>query len=204
MALRACGRDALQNALGAADIGRMDEPESLEDMGGTAGERLRRLRATRGMSRAGLAKRSGVRRRTIASLERGRREPSADELSAIAAACDVGVSALAPSPEPGLALAGGRSSAGGIEPIRGQLAFDALLREYLSMVVDLRQGRHAAANSIRQDDLTELARALGKTPEAIEARLMALLGTDEHEASQLRMAITPSLGAASHPAPATE
>jgi len=87
-----------------------------------------------------------------------------------------------------------------IDADRGTLpgvAPDALLREYLSMLLELRDTQRISPTSLRQEDLSELATALGGTPEAIEARLMELLGTDEQEAWQLRTTILPSLGAAS-------
>jgi transcriptional regulator with XRE-family HTH domain len=84
-----------------------------------------------------------------------------------------------------------------IEALPDFVAPDALLREYLSMLLELRDTQRISPTSLRQEDLSELAAALGGTPEAIEARLMELLGTDEQEAWQLRTTILPSLGAAS-------
>lgn len=94
-----------------------------------------------------------------------------------------------------LTIAEGVTSNRATGELQGEAAFDALLREYLSMVLELRNSREAAPSSIRQDDLCELARALGGTPEAIEVRLMQLLGTDQHNAWQVRSTILPSLGA---------
>lgn len=145
------------------------------------------------MSRAGLASASGLTRKQITAFERGKSSLSEQELTALAEACDVEVGALAP-PGYNLAVAVGVLSNGAPGELRGQAALDALLREYLSMVVELRDGRDAPPSSLRQDDLSELARALGGTPEAIEARLIELLGTDEQEAWQLRATILPSLG----------
>jgi transcriptional regulator with XRE-family HTH domain len=151
------------------------------------GDHIRRLREMRGLSRRQLARKSGVRRSTVAAIERGRHTPTLDELDAIAEAVDVEPETLTPAPVVEFTLATG---AGG--GVRGQDAFDALLREYLAMVVDLRSGTRAEPDSLRQGDLSQLALALGGTPEAIEARLMQLLGSDEHEASELRAAIVPS------------
>jgi hypothetical protein len=96
-------------------------------------------------------------------------------LSALAVACDVAPSELA-QPEP-------------------DAAFDALLREYLSMLLELRQASTIAPVSLRQDDLSELATALGGTPERIEARLVELLGTDAAGASEMRAVLLPSISA---------
>jgi hypothetical protein len=74
-------------------------------------------------------------------------------------------------------------------------AQDALLREYLAMVLELRDAPDMAPASIRQDDLSELARALGGNPEAIESRLVELLGTDSAQAWELRTTLWPYLGA---------
>jgi transcriptional regulator with XRE-family HTH domain len=167
----------------------MEEGNGQVHGAGEVGDQLRRLREVRGLSRRQLARKSGVRRRTIAAIERGRYTPALDELDAIAKAVDVEPETLTPAPVVEFTLVTGAD--GGV---RGQDAFDALLREYLAMVVDLRSGNHADPDSLRQGDLSQLALALGGTPEAIEARLMQLLGSDEHEASELRAAIAPSFG----------
>src|SRR5262245_1841132 len=73
-------------------------------------------------------------------------------------------------------------------------AMDGLLREYLAMVVELRNAPVTAA-TLRDADLSELALALGGSPDAIEARLRELIDADEQDVSELRQAIL----AASHP-----
>lgn len=160
------------------------------------GDQLRQLRRTKGLSRGQLADSSGLSRRKIASFERGRASLSEEDLSALAAACEVEVGAIAP-PGYKLAVNAGASADGAINELQGAAALDALLREYVSMVLELRDSPQGLSASLRQDDLYELARALGGTPEAIEARLMELLGADEHEAWQLRTTIVPSYGAVS-------
>ena len=99
--------------------------------------------------------------------------PTTSDLGAIAVACGIGATDL----------------------VRPQIdpAFDALLREYISMVLELRRASTIPAVSLRQEDLTELAKALGGTPELIEARLIELLGTDAEGASEMREAMLPSL-----------
>ena len=51
----------------------------------------------------------------------------------------------------------------------GRTRLEALLQEYLSMVVEMRSGRPVTAPSLRHEDLVELAASLGDTPESIEA-----------------------------------
>jgi len=154
------------------------------------GGRVRELRRAKGLSRTQVADWSGLSRRRIALIERGRVSPAESDLRSLAAACGVQVEALA-SPGSSLVLTAAASSNGAIAELRGEEAFDALLREYISMVLELRGARQASPASLRQDDLRELAHALGDTPDAIEARLMELLGTDRHEAWELRTTILP-------------
>ena len=139
------------------------------------GRRIEAARADHGWTRAQLARRAGISRRDLAAFEQGTSAPTASQLSALAVACDVAPSELA-QPEP-------------------DAAFDALLREYLSMLLELRQASTIAPVSLRQDDLSELATALGGTPERIEARLVELLGTDAAGASEMRAVLLPSLSA---------
>ena len=178
----------LQEAGSAADTRRMDEPNGVPAADGEPAKRVRELRRERGLSRRALARRAGLASGAVVAIERGRHVPSEGELAQIAGACGVEPEALVPVPRPDLALAAGS----GTSPLRGEAALDALLREYLSMVAELRSNRQASPESLRQGDLSELARALGDSPDAIEARLMQLLGSDEHEACELRAAIVPS------------
>ena len=67
-------------------------------------------------------------------------------------------------------------------------AMDRLLREYLAMVMELRNAP-VNAMTLRNADLSELALALGGTPDAIEARLRELLRADEQDVTELRRAI---------------
>lgn len=161
------------------------------------GDELRRLRRSKKLSRTQLASVTGVPRKQISAFEQGKPALSDTELGAIAETLEVEPGALTP-PGYNLAVASGVLANGEVGELRGDAALDALLREYLSMVLELRDARTAPASSLRQDDLSELARALGGTPEAIEARLTELLGTDEQEAWQLRATILPSLGSPAH------
>jgi transcriptional regulator with XRE-family HTH domain len=158
---------------------------------GDFGSRLRELRRSNKMSRSQLARASGLSRRNIAALERGRAPISDADVDALANACGVEVTVLAP-PVFRLTTGSGASDPGSGE-LRGQAASDGLLREYVSMLFELRDSRRLSPASLRQEDLSELALALGGTPEAIEARIVELLGTDEEQAWELRTEILPSL-----------
>jgi transcriptional regulator with XRE-family HTH domain len=182
------GGQGLQRARLGADIAGMGEPNDRAPAAAGVGERIQELRTGQGLSRGRLAKRTGLRRSTLVAIERGSRAPTPDELGAIAGACGVATDLRTPTTVE-FALATGAAA----EPVRGEAASDALLREYLEMVVELRSGRSATPDSLRQGDLSELAQALGGTPAEIEARLMQLLGSDAREASQIRAAITPSI-----------
>jgi transcriptional regulator with XRE-family HTH domain len=156
------------------------------------GPRLHRLRRSNGMTRAQLARSSGLSRRRVASLERGKASISAADISALADACGVDVDALT---RPEFRFAGAcENLTAGADELRGEAATDALLREYVSMVVELREFRELSAAGLRRDDLSELANALGGTPAAIEARLVQLLGADKEQAWRVCTAISPSLG----------
>lgn len=157
------------------------------------GRRLRQLRHDIGMSRAQLARASGLSRWKLARFERERASISEVDLSALAETIGVEVGVLR-GPGHNLSVAAGPLSNGAAGELRGEAALDALLREYLAMVVELRDSHQGMPTILRQDDLTELARTLGGTPQAIEARLRELLGTDAQGACALRTTILPSQG----------
>jgi hypothetical protein len=96
------------------------------------------------------------------------------DLRTLAEACGVDVDELAPR-NLRLALAAHALSDQGAVQLEGEAARDALLREYVLMLVDLRGSVDVPASSLRQDDLEELARVVGGTPAAIEDRLTYLL-----------------------------
>ena len=160
------------------------------------GASLAAARVQAGLSTRKLARATGIDQRRIAALEQSRAEPTDRELGLLAQGCDTTVFALLP-PGYGLeVLAPVDPRRGVASPTAGERALDTLLREYLSMVVELRSGRAVTAPSLRHDDLVELAAALGDTPAAIEARLVALLeaGATE-EACEIRSLISPSSAA---------
>jgi len=150
------------------------------------GRTIEASRTAVGMSVAELARASGIGRRRVRAIERGA-TPDDQELSALAGACGVAPADLVP-PGTNLRLLGGDGRA-----LEGAEALDALLREYISMVIEMRDADRLPAATLREEDLTELARALGGSPEAIEARLIELIGTDEKGAHDLRSTILPSV-----------
>lgn len=154
------------------------------------GQRLEESRRDAGLSRRKLAKRSGVAPRRIHDLEQGAALPSDRELGTLAQACRISVFELLP-PGYSLRIIDPDDAVDGRE-LRGADASDALLREYLSMVVELRSGRQVTPPTLRHDDLVELAAALGDTPGAIEARLVRLLDADGSQGAEILSMILPS------------
>ncbi len=162
-------------------VGWNKDRETVHDDFGT---RLQRVRRAHEMSQAELAHASGLSRRRVAALERGKAPISDSELSALAAAFGVGVGAIAP-PGSRLTVAAGALSTGGAGELRGGAALDAVLLEYVSMVAELRGSGTVAPSSLRQDDLEHLASAVGGTPKELEARLTELLGTNQSQGQSL-------------------
>jgi transcriptional regulator with XRE-family HTH domain len=152
---------------------------------------LQTARARAGLSPRKLARASGVKARRLADLEAGIDQPTDRELGALAQGCGVSVFDLLP---PGYSLRVLVRDDAGAKEVQGRTALDALLREYLQMVLELRSGRAITPPTLRHDDLVELASALGDTPESIEQRLIELLGT-EPNAAAIRSLILPSSAA---------
>ena len=153
--------------------------------------RIAAVRQERGLSRSQLARKSGLSRRQIAAFEEATTVPTASELAAVSRACGVSPDEIM-RPELDARVVAGVVESGADGELRGQAASDALLREYLSMLLELRRVAALAPISLRQDDLTELAKALGGTPELIEARLIELVETDTQSASELRVTMLSS------------
>jgi transcriptional regulator with XRE-family HTH domain len=154
------------------------------------GRILEGARVAAGLSSRQLAKTSGVAPRRITELEEGRSAPTERELGVLAQACRISVFDLLPSGYSLRVLAHDTTS--GAHEVSGTDALDALLREYLSMVIELRSGRAVTPPTLRHEDLVELATALGDSPDAIERRLLELLGTDVVHAEATRAMILPS------------
>jgi transcriptional regulator with XRE-family HTH domain len=153
------------------------------------GSRIHDARVSAGLTPRQLARRSGVSRRKLTAIETGRQVVSAGEYEALAAACDVGPSEPVASGNDFRLVLADRNGSGGV---RGEPALDALLREYISMVIELRNMTVEQLNSLRAEDLDELALALGGTPDMIEARIVELLHTTPNETRAVRAAIMPS------------
>lgn len=160
------------------------------------GRSLAAARTEAGLSTRKLARMSGIEHKRMVALEAGAASPTDRELGLLAQGCGTTVFALLP---PGYGFevlaTDGTANASSLEPAAGEHALDALLREYLSMVVEMRAGRAVTAPSLRHDDLVELAAALGDTPEAIEERLVSLLGAGADDAPAIRSLILPSTAA---------
>lgn len=154
------------------------------------GASLAAARTQAGLSTRKLARASGIEHRRIVALEQGSDPPTDRELGLLAQGCGTTVFALLP-PGYGLEVLAPDAATS----TAGEHALDALLREYLSMVVELRAGRTVTAPSLRHDDLVELAAALGDTPDAIEDRLVTLLGAGADDAPAIRSLILPSTAA---------
>jgi len=137
-----------------------------------------------------LSRVSGVPARRISDLEQGDAMPTDRELGALAQGCGRSIFDLLP-PGYGLRLLDHAESNGARE-LTGRDAIEALLQEYVSMVVELRSGRAVTAPTLRHDDLVELAAALGDTPETIETRLVELLDSNSVDANAIRSLILPS------------
>jgi transcriptional regulator with XRE-family HTH domain len=173
--------------------GRMDTNGVTATADSEFGRFLEAARGRAGLSQRRLARASRLSSRRIASLERGDDVPTEAELGALAHGCNVSVFDLLP---PGYSLRVlVHDTPDGAREVAGAHALEALLQEYLSMVVEMRSGRPVTAPSLRHEDLVELAASLGDTPESIEARLVALLGADSDDAAAIRSMILPSTAA---------
>jgi transcriptional regulator with XRE-family HTH domain len=181
-----------------AEQARQDQP-SPKDIG----RHLRQVRKQQGLSRTVVARSAGLTRRELAAYERGRSEVPESDLWCLAGSCGVDVSDLLPRRDP-LHIAADHSAIGvgdTVRRLRNPAEPDDMLREYLSMIYELRRVPPGAPIPLRQPDLDALADALGGTPESIEARLMQLAGVSHEEAVRLRTMILPPL---SLPSPVRE
>jgi len=165
------------------------------------GRHLRQVRRKQGLSRAEVARSAGLTRRELAAYERGRIVIPESDLWCLAGSCGVDVDELLPEREP-LKVGSGLSSLAmgdSIRRLRDPAAPDGLLREYLSMIYELRNLPPGSRVPLRQPDLVALADALGGSPEAIEARLVDLIGASKEEAARLRAMILPPLSLSAAP-----
>ena len=173
-----------------AEQARQDQPSPKD-----VGRHLRQVRKQQGLSRTVVARSAGLTRRELAAYERGRAEVPESDLWCLAGSCGVDVSDLLPRRDP-LHIAADNSAIGvgdTVRRLRNPAEPDDMLREYLSMIYELRRVPPGAPLPLRQPDLAALADALGGTPESIEARLMQLAGVSHEEAVRLRTMILPPL-----------
>jgi len=155
------------------------------------GRQLRHVRRKQGLSRTEVARSAGLTRRELAAYERGRVEIPESDLWCLAGSCGVDVDELLPRrhelriDSTLSTLAIGDS----IRHLRSPAEPDGMLREYLAMIYELRNLAPGSTVPLREADLATLADALGGSPEAIEARLVEVVGANREEAARLRAMI---------------
>jgi transcriptional regulator with XRE-family HTH domain len=169
---------------------------------------LKQIRRKQGLSRAEVARSAGLTRRELGAYERGSVDVPESDLWCLAGSCGVDVSELLPARDP-LNVSSDLSSLAvgdSIRHLRGPVEPDGLLREYLSMIYELRNLPPGSRVPLREPDLMALADALGGSPDAIEQKLIELIGASREEAARLRAMILPplSLPAAFEAAPSSD
>ena len=159
------------------------------------GKHLREVRRLQGLSRSEVARSAGLTRRELAAYERGRTPVPESDLWCLAGSCGVDVAELLPH-RPPLTVGSDLSSLAvgdTIRHLRSPGSANGMLREYLSMVYELRNLPPGSRVPLRETDLVALADALGGTPGMIESRLVELIGASRDEAARLRAMILPPL-----------
>ena len=162
------------------------------------GRQLRQVRKQKGLSRSEVARSAGLTRRELAAYERGKVAVPESDLWCLAGSCGVDVNELLPNRDP-LRITSDLSSltvGNSIRHLRATQERDGVLREYLSMIYELRNLPPGSRVPLRETDLATLADALGGTPDLIEQRLMELIGASREEAARLRAMILPPLSLA--------
>ncbi len=157
------------------------------------GRNLRQVRKQQGLSRSAVARSAGLTRRELVAYERGRVAVPESDLWCLAGSCGVDVSELLPRRDP-LEINSDLSIIGigdTVRRLRNPGEPEGMLREYLSMIYELRNLPPGSRVPLRQADLAALADALGGTPEHIERRLIELIGASPDEAARLRAMILP-------------
>jgi transcriptional regulator with XRE-family HTH domain len=145
----------------------LTEPDAIVERRELA-RRVTAARIVAGLSRPDLARAAHMEARRLDLVETGHAAPSESELRQLAAACGVEYGELIP-PGYHLTLAIGAAVLGARAHTTDEDQ-DRFLREYLRTVMELRRTPVKLA-SIREEDIGELARVLGTTPEAVHARL---------------------------------
>jgi len=154
------------------------------------GRALAAARDDAGRSQLAVARAAGLPWRTLRAIEAGRQSIDPMAFRAIAAVLDVDVRAvLAPhrvlrvDTEAATITVGERS-----QDLPAEAGEREILRAYLQLVRELRNRAPEEPLPLREDDLEQLAGALGGTPSAIEASLVELIDIEAAEAAQLRSA----------------
>jgi transcriptional regulator with XRE-family HTH domain len=156
-----------------------------------SGQQLRQVRRKQGLSRAEVARSAGLTRRELAAYERGRVQIPDSDLWCLAGSCGVDVGELLPQRAP-LHVESDLSTLAigdSIRHLRSPNEPDGTLREYMATIYELRNLPPGTTVPLREADLAALADALGETPEAIESRLVEVVGTNREEAARLRAMI---------------
>lgn len=157
----------------------------------SVGEHLRGLRERRGLPRRRVARSVGVGWTSVASWELGRRHVPASTAPDLARLYDVEVEDLRPPRRPSpIRVTREAVSVGEVQrPLEGEPDVESVLERYLDAVYALRGLRRADDLALRDEDVEELAAALGDEPEEIERRLMQLVRCTREEARTLRKAL---------------
>jgi len=145
----------------------LTEPDAIVERRELA-RRVTAARIVAGLSRPDLARAAHMEARRLDLVETGHAAPSEAELRQIAAACGVEYGELIP-PGYHLTLAIGAAVLGARTHM-SEADQDRFLREYLRTVMELRRTPVKLA-TIREEDITELARVLGTTPVEVHRRL---------------------------------
>jgi transcriptional regulator with XRE-family HTH domain len=151
----------------------LTEPDAVVERRELA-RRVSSARIVAGLSRAELARAAHMEPRRLEQVETGHAAPSEAELRQVAAACGVEYGELIP-PGYHLTLAIGAAVLGTRTHATDEER-DRFLREYLRTVMELRR-TPVKLSSIREEDVTELARVLGVAPVDVHRRLGYIVAT---------------------------
>ncbi len=149
------------------------------------------LRRRSGRSRHDLANDSGVTAAELRSFERGTSTPSAEVRRRLATALAVDPEVLVPARSAVVVESDAVIVNGQTRPLRTGDT-EEILREYLAVLYEMRHPRPGTEVRLREHDVVALAAALGPDadPEAIEARLIELMGVTSKQAARMRSTIS--------------
>ena len=135
------------------------------------GRQLRQVRKQKGLSRSEVARSAGLTRRELAAYERGKVAVPESDLWCLAGSCGVDVGELLPNRDP-LQISSDLSSltvGNSIRHLRATQERDGVLREYLSMIYELRNlppGSRVPVARDRPRDAGRRARRLARPDRA--------------------------------------